>query len=217
MTNIQREVWKFLDRHPNITSMIKNNIINTRGLAIYILKENKINGTVDAVISSIRRYHLDKIDDYLEIARRKITKTKSIITRSSISNFILTKDPEIQKILPKLFSIINYNRGDILRIIQGDGFIEIIVESKNFKTIKTLFSEDKIIKMNKNLAEISLHLTEELSLFPGIIAAISTELAINKINVVEILACYIEYSWFVKQDDLLTAYQIIYSLCRPTH
>ena len=215
MLSIQRKVWEFLDNNPNITNLIKKNIINTRALALYILKKNKIDGTVDSVISAIRRYKLEEIDDYFEKAKKEITKTKSISTRSNVSNIILVKDSEIQGILPKLFSIINYNRGDILRIIQGDGFIEILIDSKNFETVKELFSKDRIIKTNNDLAEISLHLTEELSITPGIIATISNEIAINKINVVEILACYIEYSWFVKQKDLLKTYQIIYKLCRP--
>ena len=35
------------------------------------------------------------------------------------------------------------------------------------------------------------------------------------LKTLEILACYIEYSWFVKQEDLVKAYKIIYDLCRP--
>ena len=217
MTKIQSKVWNFLDINPSIKSMIKINIVNTRALAKYIIKKSKINGTIDSVISAIRRYKIDDYDDYFDIAKKMIKKTKSITARSNISNIVLVKDSEIQEILPKLFSIINYNRGDILRIIQGDGFIEILIDSKNFGAVNNLINEDKIINSNRNLAEISLHLTEELSVTPGIIATISNELVFYKINVVEILACYIEYSWFVKQEDLLTAYKIIYNLCRPNN
>jgi aspartokinase len=215
MTIIKTDVWEFLDKNPNITLMLKKGFINTRALANHILLNRKINGTIDSVISAIRRYNLDNLEDYLEQAKNKITLAKSISTRSNISNIILIKDSEIQETLSQLFNIINYSKGDILRLIQGDGFIEILVDTKNINSIKRLFQENKIIEMNNDLAEISIHLTQELSKTPGIIAIISNELALNKINVVEILACYLEYTWFIKQEDIITAYQVIYRLCRP--
>jgi aspartokinase len=215
MTIIKTDVWEFLDKNPNITLMLKKGFINTRALANHILLNRKINGTIDSVISAIRRYNLDNLEDYLEQVKNKITLAKSISTRSNISNIILIKDSEIQETLSQLFNIINYSKGDILRLIQGDGFIEILVDTKNINSIKRLFQENKIIEMNNDLAEISIHLTQELSKTPGIIAIISNELALNKINVVEILACYLEYTWFIKQEDIITAYQVIYRLCRP--
>lgn len=48
----------------------------------------------------------------------------------------------------------------------------------------------------------------------GILAVISTELAINGINIMEIMSCFPEMLFFVHGDDIVKAYQILYSLCK---
>jgi len=214
MTKIQSSVWKFLDENPSIRKMIQYNIVNKRGLAKYIIHEKKIYVPVDSVISAIRRYKIDENEDYSQKAIEMIKKTKSITSRSDISKIVLVKDSDVQKVLPDLFKIIRYNRGDVLRIIQGDGFIEVLTDSKNYDRVKDVFPQEKIIESSGNLSEIKINLTEEQSKTPGIIAIISNKLAAYKINVIEILACYLEYSWFVKQEDLMTAYKLIYDLCK---
>jgi len=214
MTKIQSSVWKFLDENPSIRKMIQYNIVNKRGLAKYIINEKKIYVPVDSVISAIRRYKIDENEDYSQKAIEMIKKTKSITSRSDISKIVLVKDSDVQKVLPDLFKIIRYNRGDVLRIIQGDGFIEVLTDSKNYDRVKDVFPQEKIIESSGNLSEIKINLTEEQSKTPGIIAIISNKLAAYKINVIEILACYLEYSWFVKQEDLMTAYKLIYDLCK---
>ena len=82
----------------------------------------------------------------------------SLSTRSKLANIALIKDNEVEELLPKIFSIIQYNRGAALRIIQADEAIKILVNEINLEKIKTLFSKNKIIKIDQNLTEINMHL-----------------------------------------------------------
>ena len=62
------------------------------------------------MISAIRRYDTGK---FVDIAKRAVTilSHTTISTKSGLANVSLIKDSDIQNRLPKLFSLIHYNRG----------------------------------------------------------------------------------------------------------
>ena len=212
MTNISHQVWKILDNSPCIKRVLSQNLINTTALAKYLIVKEKVNGSLEAVSTAIRRYSNDHYKDIFSIAN-KIVSLGEISTKSKLTNVALIKDTEVEKILPKLFSIIQFHRGDVLRIIQADEAIKILVNEKNLETVKKLFSSKKIIRIDRNLAEINMHLHPDAVKTPGIISAISTELAVNGVNVMEFMSCVPEMLWFVKDKDLLKAYNVFYELC----
>jgi len=212
MTNITHRVWKELDNDTSIRRCMSRELINTTSLARYLIKNKKIDGTLDAVSSAIRRYNQDRYDEIFNTAN-KIVSFGEISTKSKLANIAVIKDAEVQELLPKLFSIIQFNRGDVLRIIQADEAIKILVNEKNLEKVKELFPKKKIIKIDRNLAEINMHLHPEAVKTPGIIAIISNELAMNNVNIMESMSCVPEMLWFVKEKDILKAYNILYQLC----
>lgn len=212
MTNIVHEVWKILDHDSCIKRCMSRNLINTTALARYMIKEKNVRSTLDAVSSSIRRYEIDRYSDLFSTAN-KIVSLGTISTKSKLANISLIKDTEVEELLPKLFSIIHFHRGDVLRIIQADAAIKILVNEKNLETVKKLFPEGKIIKIDRNLAELNMHLHPEAVKTPGILAVISNELAMNGVNIMESMSCVPEMLWFVNEKDVLKAYNVLYHLC----
>jgi len=76
-----------------------------------------------------------------------------------------------------------------------------------------MFPDDRIIKIDENLGEINIHMHREAVNTPGIIAVISNELLMNGINVMETMSCVPELLWFVRENDLVKAYNVFYQLC----
>jgi len=211
MTNIANEVWKFLDKDPCVKRDLARGLVNIRALARYLLTEKKLDSTPDAVISAIRRYKLSKYGDIFSTAGNIVSQS-TLSTRTNLANVALTKDTEVQQLLPKLFSIIHYNQGDVLRIIQADESIKVLIDEKNLGKVKELFPKSKIKKIDRNLAEINMHLHPEAVNTPGILAVTSDELAMNNVNVMETMSCVPEMLWFVKEKDVLKAHEILYGL-----
>ena len=209
MTNLVIEVWGILDDSPYVRRAMSHGLINTRALARYIIRERKIDATIDAVISAIRRYELGRCDRIFEDAHRMMAQIIAISTKSPLADISLIKDIEIQKLLPQLFSVIHYNQGAVLRVIQTDESIKILVDEKNREEVKTLFPESKIIRIDRNLAEINIHQHPDAKNTPGTLAIMSNELAINGINILEAMSCISELLWFVEEKDLLRAYNIL--------
>ena len=213
MKNTVGEVWKFLDNSPCIRRDLSRNLINARALAKYIIKEIKMDATLDAVISAIRRYELNRQDNIFLIANKLISQTINLSTRTGLAEITLLKDNDVQKLLPELFEIIHYVRGDVLRVVQADESIRLLIDKKNLEKITQVFPEDKIIKIDVNLAEINMHMHPKMRTTQGILAAISNELAINGINIIEIMSCFPEMLFFVKEEDVLKAHQVLHKLC----
>ena len=212
MTNVTHEVWKVIDNDPSIRRCMGYGLINTTALAKYIINRKKIEGTLEAVSSAIRRYKFDRYDDVFTTAN-DIVSLGELSTKSKLANIALIKDTEVEELLPKLFSVIQFHRGDVLRIIQADAAIKILVNEKNLETVQNLFPKKKIIKIDRNLAEINMHLHPDAVNTPGIIAVISNELAMNDVNVMESMSCVPEMLWFVQEKDILKAYNVLYQIC----
>lgn len=213
MTNVTNEVWKILDESPCIRRTMRLGLIKTRALAKYLITERMtIDASLDAVISAIRRYDFGHWDRVFKKARETIPMTNTISTKGRLANLALSKDAEIQGSLPEVFSIIHYNQGDVLRITQADESINILMDEKNLEKIKMLFPENKIIGLDRNLAEININLPPDARDIPGVIAVIAIELAINNINVMHIMGCGMEIVWFVEEKDITKTYRVLQQL-----
>jgi aspartokinase len=215
MSNTVKDVWRFLDDSPCIRQVIKCNLINTRALAKYIIKEKKLEASLDAVIGALRRYETEPYENFFGKAHIVVRRIINLSTRSKLSVISLVKDADVQNKLPKLFTIIQYIKGDILRITQANESIKVLVDTKNLEKVIALFPKDKIIHIEQNLAEINMSLDPKMQETPGVLSVITTELAINGINIVEAITCPPEMLWFVKEKDLLKAYNVLYELCQP--
>lgn len=207
--DLPNTIHKILDQNPAIRVNMSRGLINIRALAKYIIKERKIDASLDAVISAIRRYKIDSYNHIFENALNLIKKSLSISTMSSLAIITATKDDEIQKLLPKLFSIIRYSQGNVLRIIQANESIKIIIDEKNLEKILELFPRESIQDVEKHLAEINLRVHSDTKYTLGVSAIISNELAINGINIIETMSCFPEALWFIDEKSLLKAYSAL--------
>lgn len=212
MTNIRAEVWKIVDQDPSIKLDLERGLVNIRALARYCAKLG-IDGTENAIISAIRRYPKDNPIKKMYKTAQEMLNSTTFSTRSNIVNIAITKNSDIQELFPKLFACINYERGDTLRIVQGEGFIKIIVDERNLSKILDIIPKKLVLHLQKDLAEINMHLHPEAVKTPGIVLVTSGELTRNGINIYEIMSCVPEMLFFVDDKDLVKAYQILFNLC----
>ncbi len=216
MTNIQHEVWKIIEKDPSIQLDLQRDFINVRALARYIAKQldtRSIEASEDSIISAIRRYPKEsKFRDKFELARRIVSQS-TLTTRSHVANIALAKGKEANDVLPEIFSVVNFERGETLRIVQGEESIKILVDEKNTAKILDLIPKNIILNVQKDLAEINMHLHPEAVKTPGIVLVLTTELMLNNVVMYEIMSCVPEMLIFVEEKDLLKAYQTLFELC----
>lgn len=213
MTNIVQTVWKIIDEDPSIKRELSRHLLNTSALARYIIKEKKVDSTLDAVISAIRRYQVDKFTDIFSPAAKLLGQTINISTKSNLAEIALLKDADVQRILPRVFDVISYIRGDVLRIMQANESIRLLIDEKNMERVFNLFPKNKIIAKEKNLAEITIYIHPQMQKTPGILSILANELALHNINIVEVMTCPPEMLFIVHQKDFQNTSNVIHNLC----
>lgn len=216
MTEIPFETWKIIEKDPSIQLCLQRDLINIRALSRFVakqLEEKGLEPTEDAVISAIRRYPKDSTFKNKFENAGKIVSQSTISTRSHIVSIALETGKEAQETLPRLFSLINFERGETLRIVEGEESIKVLVDEKNLKKVLDLLPKRIIIKIQEDLAEVNIHLHPEAVNTPGIVLVISTELMLNSVNIYEIMSCVPEMLVFVEEKDLMKAYQTLFELC----
>ena len=109
--------------------------------------------------------------------------------------------------------MIDYEKGQLLVLMQGDESIKIIINKKNEKKVLSCIDKRLILRIEDNLAQINIQLSDTAVKTPGIITVLSTELMMHNINVVEVMSCVPEMLFFVKQKDVVKAYELLFNMC----
>ena len=212
MTNITREVQRFLDHDAAIRRDLARGIVNRRALASYVRKHLHAKAGIDAIISAIRRYETEAREEGLFAKAGALIRHAKVSTKTGIAIISLLKDSGVQEVLPRLFSAISYGRGEIIRIIQADESIKVIVDEKNVDKVTGMVNKSSVVSVKNNVAEINMRLTEISGKVPGVLAMLDTELANNSISILETCSCVPEVLWFFEQKDLLNAHKTFMEL-----
>ena len=125
MTNLTQEIWNYLDSEPSIKKELGREIVNVMALSKYIMKAKNLDCSVDAVISSIRRYVSEKKFDVDFEKVDEIIKSSRISTKTRIALIAMKRESKIIELLPNVFPLIELNRGDVMRLSEGKESIKV--------------------------------------------------------------------------------------------
>lgn len=214
MNNITKAVWNYIDLDPTIRIGLSRGIINQRALAQYILAKASLDSNTSAVLSAVRRYEENNpLRESFDKAMDLI-KTTTMSSKNGIASITLEKSEIVETRLPKIFSVIDVAKHHVLRIIHADESIKLILDKKNLARVKKLFPETKILKIEENLAEVTVHMDERSWTTPGVASILTSELFSHGINIQEIMSCIPEIILFFKEKDLMNAYNVLYDIAR---
>lgn len=214
MTNIAEQVKALLDNDFIIRKCLFRNIISLRALSRYIIKTQSLEEkNLDAVMSAIRRYKKEEREKSSTELKKLFSKV-AIKTRGSIADICIKKSRKTLEQLNKINSIVDIEKGEVIRIIQAEEGIRVILDEKNLEKFFNYFSKNDCISTEKSLVEINLHFTLEASKTKGVVSLISSSLNVEDINIVEIISCAPELLIFIKKEDLLKALGVVDNLER---
>ncbi|MBS3123984.1 hypothetical protein J4437_05110 [Candidatus Woesearchaeota archaeon] len=212
MKNINREVWRYLDNHLTIKKDLNDDLINVRALAHKIITELNWNCSLNAVISAIRRYHLEiKEKDHLPEVYALLKKSK-VLSRTKLASLLLKKTDQVRKKLADLYPKIDFQGGDTLRIFEVNKYIKIIIDERNLVEISALFPKSDLVNIEKDLGEITILYNVDITKIPGVFALLSNELAANGLSIVDSMICHSEHLIIVKEKELQKSFAVVFNL-----
>ncbi len=210
--SISDRVNSFLESNFVIRKCLIMNIVSLRALSRHIIKKLELKEkNLDAVISSIRRYK--KAEKQIDENKLRRFFSKVVVkTRGNIVDIRVQKNKRSVESISKLNSVVDIEKGEIIRIIQAEQSITIIIDDKNLDKFHNIFNKSDCISIDKKLVEINLQFTEEAQDVKGIVAMVTSSLNAEGINLVEIMSCAPELLVIVSKEELLKSLNIVDNL-----
>lgn len=212
INNIREFVWKVVDTDLAIKKDISRGLLNIRAAANYIINEYKLNISIDSAISALRRYNITQPKKQ-ETDVYSLLRKAEIRTITKMASLSLKKNEDTTLTLGKILPKIDFEGGEVLRVLEGSKLFKIIFDKKSYNKMADSFKKSDVIDSNKNISMIEMVYPKELEKTPGVFSAISNELAENGISIIDALICANEHIIAVEEKDILKAFEVLHNLC----
>ncbi|MAG91382.1 hypothetical protein CMO83_01775 [Candidatus Woesearchaeota archaeon] len=212
--NIRGLVWKLIDTDISIKKTLSRKIINVRSLAKHIIATQKLNTSIDSVISAIRRYEINtkKSEDTHSV--HNVLRQARVATRTKMSTLLLKRTDLVKTKLGRPDKLMDFQGHDVIRVLEGSQALTIVIDQKNFDKIKAIFPKDLLLEENKKVGLIEITYPRILKKTPGVFATIYNELAEHNISIIDALISSNEHILIIDDEKLLKAFDLIYNLCK---
>ena len=214
LTDTNEIVRSVVESDGAIRSDLARGLLNVRALARHIQRKAwtaaRQEISLDAIISAIRRYPIQQSTTVYQNVGRLLQK---LTMRNKIVDVAVLNSPEIPSALGKIASQIDYGRGEAFRVVAGVESIRLVLDEKNLDKLSIL-PKKKILKVVGNLAEVIISLSNAAERTPGVVATVTTELAMNGINMIEFMSCVPELILVVEEKDALRTYESLERLAK---
>jgi len=200
---------EYIDTHPSIKDCIRNNLINYSKLAEKIASEKHIEKKTskDAIIVASRRYYEQlKPDKAHENSVMDILHRSELEIKNKIVVAIIKKTVP-QKLLLNLEEIIKKEQ-NIFYSIEGSTAITLITTQKHKNQIESLL-EENIIKVQEDLAMITIKSPQELEETHGVTAYLYSLFGEHGINISETMSCWTNTIFIINEMDISNAIKFL--------
>lgn len=202
MESINQQVWQAMRSDPAIMQDMQRGLINMRALAKFLIDKYELRASLDAVISSIRRFPMPAAAEE-ERVLRAIFKDSVVGTTNNIACVTIAHPPS--EVIPKLAGLALQN----IRLVTGIDEVKVLVKNSAADRVSKLFKNTEVVL---NLSEISVIVAEKAVKTKGVMARMASEIALAGINVHELLVCPPQFLIYVAEKDIVKAHERVLSL-----
>lgn len=191
--SISDTVRVYLKNKPYTQEALEYGIVNFSALARLIQKELGIKN-YQAIKAAIRRYaeHMESVKGSIEARALKVLKENRIALLDGVH--VIVSDEELEIDNDAKVKIDNYY---------------VYLTRKNVMKDLGKKAKESIIKVNDNCSTLIIYSGENLESGSGVVAFLTSLLAEQNINVVELISCYTETIIVVNRTDALRSYEIL--------
>jgi len=209
MVTTSQVVQDLLKRQVLIREAMNQGIVSFNKLAIVMRPqiEAELGKKVkhSAVVMALRRN-----SEKLQKSSKEPSFSYSIETiKTDICYILLEESSNLLHKLKDFYSKINFKKGGILNIIQGNFEVAIITNKKYKEDLLDILYDEKVIVTIDDLIAISLIYSKDFLFTPGVIYDVSRFLTWENINVIDIILTKTEMSIIISNQDFMKAYRLL--------
>ncbi|MGC8608830.1 MAG: ACT domain-containing protein, partial [Thermoplasmata archaeon] len=197
------EVDAYIKRNPDVMNCLGKGVINLSALSRQIMKDLKISN-FNAVEAALKRISVTSEEKNYE----DVLSKSSIETYTNVSVFIMKPKNENLKLAINIIDkmMMNYSR---FRIIQGIQGAAVVTNDNEAEKILRLIPKGEIVEIYRGVSEIAITSPISITFTRGYVAHISSLLAGNGINVMQIVSFYTDVTYILSIEDMPKAFQVI--------
>jgi len=211
--NINEFVWKFIETDLSLKKDLGRKIINIRKLAKYILSSQRLDTSLDAVISAIRRYSTDISKKEETHSVHSVIRQAKVSIKTKMSSLLLKRTDFVKTKLGRPDKLMDFQGHDVIRVLEGSEALTLVFDQKNFEKIKSAFPKEVILEENRKVGMVEIEYPRILKKTPGVFSIIYNELAENEISIIDALISSNEHILLIEEDKLTRAFELIQKLC----
>ena len=203
--NTSEATRQALGRYPYLDRYMDMGVVNNRGLARLILSDvAKKLGTrpnIQSVVTALRRMPKTK----KPLARRldAILSDSSVNLRYDMAALTMSVgQKEMETIKEKVLT-----EGAYI-LLQGMESLTIVAEEETIEKIRELMGKE-LLDAHSNLAIVVVKSPREITKTPGVLAHFANILALENINIVEMMSTHAETAFIVEERDALKTIEIL--------
>jgi hypothetical protein len=209
VATVNTEVWKILAEDLSVQKDLKRGLINIRALARHLIQDKGISGSIDAVISAIRRFE-NESDLAVQVKdTEKVFENAIITTKSNVASMTLS-DRQFKVIANDFLG--DKKLKENFRLLKSKENIRIFLNQKDFELKKKLFLMKDLRYVDLDLAEMRIEFPKDVHEAVGIMSRIGQELALSNVCVYGFIEAMPEILIYVKMKDLAVAHDVLLEL-----
>jgi len=199
MTNLNQKIWSIIQNEQTTLNGLRKGIINIRALARHYKDIYRLNVSVDAIISSIRRFDLTASEQAEKSVMNKL-KGATITTKNNLQALTLDSKCAFKS-----------EWANNCKIILGNYRIKLFAQKEHAEKIAE-DTQEHLIEKTDDLSEISIKLRKDIRQTKGVLAKVTNDIFSNDLNIEEVLVCPPEISIYLKTENLSKAHEIMLQL-----
>lgn len=214
MATVTYWVEQIIKQKPFLQEALARGLINNAALAESMIPEieKKLKKKIkfSSVNMAIRRLS-ETLEKRFE-NKLKFDKHSDISIQSNLVMFMIKRTWEAQRTVKEIYTIFDNKPGIFINITQGQHEIVILTSNLYEKEIDELFSEKLKIKKFENLSGITIKIPENFCETPGFLYIISRALALENINIIDVISTYTELTIIIDEEDTAHSFEVLREL-----
>lgn len=211
--SVSEAVRRVIEANPSLQECLMSGIVNYSELArkLQPLLINILGRpvSIDAVKMALIRYAdrvgKGKLTEFgtrvLEVLARSELEIRTGI---AVATFSISALPQLMEITRQLIG-----KARFFAVMQALTTITIIMDNESFEHVKKLVDEQHIVHVMRDQVAIIIVSPIEIVETPGVLAYITSILARNNVNIVQVESCHTDTVLIISKNDLVRAFRLL--------
>ncbi len=217
-TTISQEVKEIVDKSPFLSEMLIRDIVSYSNLALEMKPtiEERLNKSIKtpAVIMALRRYSDELRQEFKDKPKLKMNYELSM--KTNIYDVNLVRNDSSLKMLNRLYDSVQLEKGDFLNVSLGTFEMSISISDKYTDVLKELIKGENVLNEYSDLVAINIAFSGNFVETPGLVYLAVRKLALENINVIEILSTMNVLTFVVERSESMKAYEVLQTFLEGT-